>query len=364
MEKRIRTAIIVLAVLLSLSVLGLVARLTYLGFFAGNRSTVIVPDNVIGETDSISDNTDSADDNSTAPAKSDSGSSRPESISSDPSSNPDDSNNNNSAGSESSAYVLKTPSESESIGDKKDDNDDDKPLESPTAEVISSKKKDSSDYTVDEVIVDDFYEVTDLKKEAALIELYKKNPGDNKRFYETNIFPGDSFVKYYCVKVYHDGDIDLNFRVDIVGQSRNLGNALNIDVSRVNGSGLRYFSSSFNDVNGRVYKETLPGNSKNETIAYYRIVVTLPTYVGNEYQAASLTADFNWYVIDDRQDDVVLDDPIEVGDISLEADAANLLPKPVRMDIACVVLCVVSIVSVIMGLLLVAASRRCREHEE
>ena len=55
----------------------------------------------------------------------------------------------------------------------------------------------------------------------------------------------------------------------------------------------------FSENNGQDFAEILKVNAQNKTIATYQIDVSVSTSVGNEYQGAGLTADFNWYVKDD-----------------------------------------------------------------
>ena len=50
---------------------------------------------------------------------------------------------------------------------------------------------------------------------ATALELYKGKPDVNQRFEAVNMLPGDSETKYFCVKAYHDGDIELYFKADI-----------------------------------------------------------------------------------------------------------------------------------------------------
>ena len=64
-------------------------------------------------------------------------------------------------------------------------------------------------------------------------------------------------------------------------------------------SGKELFDGAFSEINGREFSELLKANEEKSTIAYYQVDVSLDTSVGNEYQAARLTADFKWYVKDE-----------------------------------------------------------------
>lgn len=133
---------------------------------------------------------------------------------------------------------------------------------------------------------------------ATALELYKGKPDVNQRFEAVNMLPGDSETKYFCVKAYHDGDIELYFKADITEQTKNLGDVLHIKVTRME-TGEVLCDAAFSEVNGREFAALLKANGEKETTTYYQIDVSLDTAVGNEYQAAKLLADFTWYVKDE-----------------------------------------------------------------
>lgn len=147
------------------------------------------------------------------------------------------------------------------------------------------------------------------KPRAAKLELYEGKPGDNKKFEVGNLFPGDSVTKYFCVKANHDADISLYFRADVTEQTRALSDALHIKVTHLE-TGKVLCDAPFSKINGKEFSELLKANGDKSTTAYYQIDVSLDTSVGNEYQAALLKADFNWYV----KDEGGLTPPPQTGD--------------------------------------------------
>lgn len=140
--------------------------------------------------------------------------------------------------------------------------------------------------------------VVEDKPTAAKLELYEGKPGDNQRFEVQNMLPGDSITKYYCVKAHHDADLELFFRAEITDQTKNLGDVLHIKVTRME-TGKVLCDAPFSEIDGQEFSELLAQNAQGETTAYYQIDVSLDTSVGNEYQAAILQADFQWYVKDE-----------------------------------------------------------------
>lgn len=234
-SKRLKIAIIILAVLLVLSAGGLAARFVYLQFFAPAQTTVTVPDNLIGEESSV------------------------------PTENP----------TESSGSETDSRTENES-----------------TAGNSSTSSNGPAD-----------------KPTAAKLELYQGQPEDNQRFEVKNMLPGDTETKYFCVKAYHDKDIDLFFKADVTEQTKRLGDVLHIKVTHLE-TGKVLCDAPFAEVNGKEFSELLKANSEKTTTAYYQIDVSLDTSVGNEYQAAMLKANFSWYV----KDEGGLTPPPQTGD--------------------------------------------------
>ena len=141
-KKKIKIVIIILAILLGLSLLALGGTLIYNKIANTTSATVTVPDNLI-----------TPDEDTTKPDNSDS--QAPDSSDTEKPDSSDTQTPNSSAATSSSAV----------------------PAQSTTAEV----------------------------KKAATVELYNKQPEENKPFAVGNMFPGDSETKYFRVRVsYHD----------------------------------------------------------------------------------------------------------------------------------------------------------------
>lgn len=135
---------------------------------------------------------------------------------------------------------------------------------------------------------------------AKVIELYKGNEQSNINFQCENMLPGDSISRDFSVKVYHEEDITLYFNEKITDETKNLGDVLQFKVIDVD-TGEVICDSTFSQADGVDYAKTLAANSQGETVVNYRIEISVDTSVGNEYQAAVLTADFKWYVNENDQ---------------------------------------------------------------
>ncbi len=237
-SRKVKVIIAILLALLILSAGALAARVIYLNYFNDTGTTVIVPDNIIGEESSSttvpdgSETTDSSESTGT-------------------NSNPTES----------------TPAES-----------------APSASDTSAPTTNSGSANTD-------------KKEAAVIELYKGQSSDNEKFQVQNMLPGDTEVKYFAVKVSHHADVIVYFNAEVTEHTKNLADVLHIKVTHLE-NGKVIYDGTFADMDVNGYGETFATSQKTETVAYYKIEVSLPTSTGNEYQAAKLMADFNWSVKD------------------------------------------------------------------
>ena len=243
--QRLKVTIIVLAVLLVLSAGGLAARYLYLYFTAPAQATTAVLDSLIGEEPENS--------SEKIPGASD-GVENPPVTASDSEENESDlsSSDNGESGTTGDTSGVVGNENSSSIADK------------PCAQVL---------------------------------ELYAGRSDANQKFEITNMLPGDSVTKYFCIRAYHDADINLFFKTDVTEQTKSLGNILHIKVTHLD-TGKVLCDAPFSEVDGQEFSELLAKNTQGETTAYYQIDVSLDTSVGNEYQAARLLTDFLWYVED------------------------------------------------------------------
>ncbi len=157
------------------------------------------------------------------------------------------------------------------------------------------------------------------ERKAAVIALYKGQPTDNEKFQAVNMLPGDHEEKYFAVKVTHSRSVDVYFQTVITEQTKNLADVLQLKVTHLE-TGKVLYDGAFAEMRAEGYPETFEADQSKETVAYYKIQVSLPTSTGNEHQAAKLLADLNWYV----KDTGALDTPT-TGDYS------DLMPYGIMM---------------------------------
>lgn len=130
------------------------------------------------------------------------------------------------------------------------------------------------------------------EKTAPLISLNSSIYGDNLPFDVSNMFPGDMYVKYYCLRVSFQDTVTLNFEAEIQ-QYKKLAEVMHVRV-RILGENIPLYDGLMNGMPTLEYKLS---SAKEETRDVFFIVEPyLPTYVTNEYQNRSLVADFHWYI--------------------------------------------------------------------
>lgn len=138
-----------------------------------------------------------------------------------------------------------------------------------------------------------------VKPTANVISLFKGQNIDNEPFKVTNMLPGDSYEKYYCVKISHNKDLKLCFKTEINFESNDLSEILDIKVTHLNTSNIIY-EGKLGDMLSDGYFEDIPLPDDYETEAYYKIEVSMPTSAGNKYQNSSIDADFVWLLTDEN----------------------------------------------------------------
>lgn len=241
-SKATKTAIIILAILLCLSLAALGATLIHNRKSGDDHATVTVPDNIITASGAES-SLHSAAPETSADTES---SAEPES----------------SAAAESSA-VPESSAEPSSAA----------PVSLPA---ISGSSDNSG------------------TKTAASIELAEGKEEDNIPFNVENMFPGDRITQYYRVRVHYNGKITVHFRAEVRKGYEKLAEVLKVRVALLSTGETLYDGLMSEMPESLDYKNE--SKAKTQEDLYYEITPYLETNVGNEYQNKELTADFKWWV--------------------------------------------------------------------
>ncbi len=151
--------------------------------------------------------------------------------------------------------------------------------------------------------------------EAFYLTLGEENKPENVNYAYGNMFPGDTYTRYYCINVGYSKPAKLQFYVDNIRYTKELASVLEIRVSTLGADGsetLLYDGSFIDSYMKKLETVTVPENGS--AYAYYKVEVTLPTSADNSVQRATLSADFNWYA--------------ESDEVILPSDPAQTVPAP------------------------------------
>jgi len=131
-------------------------------------------------------------------------------------------------------------------------------------------------------------------KEVKYAKLYKYNNKFNDKFNVTNMFPGDSETKYYCVNVSYKDDITIKQNINIKTDYQKLKDIFNLKIKLLNTDDFLYNDLLKNIPETIDYKIT--SKEKISKDFCYEITIHLDTSVGNEYQNKEAIIDFEWLV--------------------------------------------------------------------
>ncbi len=262
MQKGIKTAILILSVLLAVSVVALAGTLIYRSVKDGGPEGVTVPDNIITPDAVLSASSETA--SSETETTGETGSEEASADTASPSSDVSDDLSSHEAGS-SEASAVSTASSA---------------APAPTPASASSASSAS----------------TENKRKAAVISLYQKHAEDNQPFQASNMFPGDAETKYFCVRISHSGDVVVHYRADVRPGYEKLAEVLRCRVVLMT-TGETLYDGLMRDMPESL-KHSVETDTSTESELYYGITAYLNTDVGNAYQNQDLIADFRWWVQD------------------------------------------------------------------
>ena len=147
-------------------------------------------------------------------------------------------------------------------------------------------------------------------KKAATIELYNKQPEENKAFTVGNMFPGDVETKYFRVRVSYHDKITVHYKATVRPGYEKLAEVLKVRVKLLTTGETMYDGLMRDMPESLTHKLASPKSATDEL--YYEITAYLDTSVGNDYQNKDLIADFKWWVEETGN----LDDSPQTGDTS------------------------------------------------
>lgn len=181
----------------------------------------------------------------------------------------------------------------------------------PDSSESNSQAPDSSDtQTSSSSAVTPTQSTTAEVKKAATIELYNKQPEENKAFTVGNMFPGDVETKYFRVRVSYHDKITVHYKATVRPGYEKLAEVLKVRVKLLTTGETMYDGLMRDMPESLTHKLASPKSATDEL--YYEITAYLDTSVGNDYQNKDLIADFKWWVEETGN----LDDSPQTGDTS------------------------------------------------
>jgi len=160
---------------------------------------------------------------------------------------------------------------------------------SPSSDINS----DSSDVSAAPSSEDTSSSYKEDGKTAPVISLNSSIYGDNLPFNVANMFPGDMYVQYYCLRVSFQDTVTLNFETEIRPGYEKLAEVMHVRV-RILGESIPLYDGLMSGMPALEYK--LSSAKETTRDVFFIIEPYLPTSTTNEYQNRSLIADFHWYI--------------------------------------------------------------------
>ena len=232
-KEPLKIVVIVLAILLGISLIGLAATLIYNKLVSPKQETVTVPDNIITE-------------------------------------DPEDING-----------------EDDTEGGTGDSTEDDTQGSTGNNAGDSTQGSDGSSSAGSGL--------TDEQRIAAALRLYRRQETDNEPFQVTNMFPGDVETKYYNVQVTYKSTVTVCFHADIRPGYEKLAEVLKCRIV-LKTTGETLYDGLMRDMPEALEHKLSTAADRQTDELYYEITAYLETSVGNEYMEKDLIADFRWWV--------------------------------------------------------------------
>lgn len=136
--------------------------------------------------------------------------------------------------------------------------------------------------------------VTEQPRYADLLVLYKHQNADNTPFSVSNMFPGDSVTKYYCLRFTFRHTVTLCFRADIQRGNNELADAVGIRIV-FPGTGHVLYDGLMKDMPESLTHAFTSSSVTTEDV-FYEVSVYLDTSVGNECMDQEVVANFKWWI--------------------------------------------------------------------
>ena len=145
-------------------------------------------------------------------------------------------------------------------------------------------------------MVDDYYSEEAAKQIS--LEMKKKQPAVEHSVAFEGMAEETVEDLYYIVRVNHDIDMDMFFKIDVTKAEDDIDEALKLKVYDTTDEKLIY-DEKLSQLDEKIYKELQLANASKKSDTRYEMNLYFDQQVGDRYEESAIEITFNWYVSDD-----------------------------------------------------------------
>lgn len=150
-------------------------------------------------------------------------------------------------------------------------------------------------------MVDDYYS-EDASKQISL-EMKKDQPAVNHVVTFEGMGQDDVEELFYIVRVNHEIDMDMNFRIDVTKAEDGIDEALKFKVYDTTKEKVIY-DDKLAQLDGKVYTELQLANASDKSDTRYEMKLYFDQEVSSRYEESAVEIKLNWYVSEDAAEDL------------------------------------------------------------
>ena len=150
-------------------------------------------------------------------------------------------------------------------------------------------------------MVDDYYS-GDAAKQISL-EIKKKQPMVSYDVIYDGMDEKDVEELFYIVRVNHDIDMDMYFKIDVTKAEDDIQEALKLKVYDSTDKKVIY-DDKLEQLDGKVYEELQLANASKKSDTRYEMTLYFDQQVGDRYEESEVALKFSWYVSDEAAADL------------------------------------------------------------
>ena len=145
-------------------------------------------------------------------------------------------------------------------------------------------------------MVDEYYS-EDASKQISL-EIKKDQPLVNYAVAFDGMSQEDVEELFYIVRVNHDIDMEMNFKIDVTNAEDDIDEALKLKVYDSTDDKVIY-DEKLAQLDGKVYEELQLANASKKSDTRYEMTLYFDQQVGERYEDAEVAFELSWYVSDE-----------------------------------------------------------------